>query len=131
MRMLLPKLVNKTSLHKFTLTFNKLNRWLCVFSVLSEERAPSSIIVPEPGVLPSPGERGPSLAFSPDPESSPKILYRGTAAKSKSPPKLYGLGLMGCWTLLVVVLLCLEGRSGFWSVCYCGSVGGGGCRRWG
>ncbi len=44
---------------------------VCVFGVLSEERAPSSVIVPEPGVLPSPRERGPSSAFSPDPESSP------------------------------------------------------------
>ncbi len=33
--------------------------------MLSEERAPSSVIVPEPGVLPSPGERGPSSAFGP------------------------------------------------------------------
>ncbi len=44
---------------------------VCIFGVLSEERAPSSVIVPSPGVLPSPGERGPSSAFSPDPESSP------------------------------------------------------------
>ncbi len=44
---------------------------VCAFGMLSEERAPSSVIVPEPGVLPSPGERGPSSAFSPDPESSP------------------------------------------------------------
>ncbi len=39
--------------------------------MLSEERAPSSVIVPEPGVLPSPGERGPSSAYGPDPEAPP------------------------------------------------------------
>ncbi len=47
---------------------------VCVFGVLSEERAPSSVIVPEPGVLPSPGERGPSSAFGPDPEAPPYPL---------------------------------------------------------
>ncbi len=52
-------------IHEFTLTYNKLNKWLFVFGVLSEERALSSVIVP------SPEERGPSSAFSPDPESSP------------------------------------------------------------
>ncbi len=78
--MLLPKLVNKTSLHEFTLAYNKLNKWLCIFGVLSEERAPSSVIVPEPGVLPWPGERGPSSPFSPDPEAPPNA-YCGTAAK--------------------------------------------------
>ncbi len=36
--------------------------------MLSEERAPSSVVVPEPGVLPSPRERGPSSAFGPDPK---------------------------------------------------------------
>ncbi len=41
---------------------------VCVFGVLSEERAPSSVVVPEPGVLPSPRERGPSSAFGPDPK---------------------------------------------------------------
>ncbi len=55
--------------HEFTLAYNKLNKWLCVFGVLSEERAPSLVIVPEPGVLPWPGERGPSSPFSPDPEA--------------------------------------------------------------
>ncbi len=44
---------------------------VCVFGVLSEKRAQSSVIAPEPGVLPSPGERGLTSAFSPDPESYP------------------------------------------------------------
>ncbi len=61
--MLLPKLVNKTSLHEFTLAYNKLNKWLCVFGVLSEERGPSS-------------------PFSPDPKAPPNA-YCGTAAKSR------------------------------------------------
>ncbi len=38
--------------------------------MLSEERAPSSVIVPEPGVLPLPGERGPSSAVTVDCEKS-------------------------------------------------------------
>ncbi len=42
-----------------------------LFGVLSEERAPSSVVVPEPGVLPSPRERGPSSAFGPDPKAPP------------------------------------------------------------
>ncbi len=58
--------------HEFTLTYNKLNKGLCIFGVLSEERAPSSVIIPEPGVLPPTGERGPSSACSPDPECSPQ-----------------------------------------------------------
>ncbi len=33
-------------------------------------RGEGSVIVPEPGVLPSPGEWGPSSAFSPDSEST-------------------------------------------------------------
>ncbi len=41
-----------------------------IFGVLSGERAPSSVITPEPGVLPLSGERGPRSAFSPDPERS-------------------------------------------------------------
>ncbi len=53
--------------HHFTSSHLHIINWInvCVFGVLSEERAPSSVIVPEPG------ERGPSSAFSPDPESSP------------------------------------------------------------
>ncbi len=47
---------------------------VCVFGVLSEERAPSSVVVPEPGVLPLPGERGPSSAFGPDPKAPPLPL---------------------------------------------------------
>ncbi len=62
------------SFHAFTLTYNKLSKGLCVFGVLSEERAPSSVIIPEPGVLPPTGERGPSSACSPDPECSPRVL---------------------------------------------------------
>jgi len=42
--------------------------------VLSEERAPSSVVVPEPGVLPSPRERGPSSAFGPDPKAPHPLL---------------------------------------------------------
>ncbi len=60
--------------HEFTLTYNKLSKGLCIFGVLSEERAPSSVIIPEPGVLPPTGERGPSSACSPDPECSPRVL---------------------------------------------------------
>ncbi len=63
--------LTKKSIHEFTLTYNKLSKGLCVFGVLSEERAPSSVIIPEPGVLHPTGERGPSSPFSPDPESSP------------------------------------------------------------
>ncbi len=47
---------------------------VCVFGVLSEERAPSSVVVSEPGVLPLPGERGPSSAFGPDPKAPPLPL---------------------------------------------------------
>ncbi len=55
---------------------------LCVFGVLSEEKAPSSVIVP------SPGERGPSSAFSPDPESSPKCLsWDSSQIVAKRPPQ--------------------------------------------
>ncbi len=64
----------KTIFHEFTLTYNKLSKGLCIFGVLSEERAPSSVIIPEPGVLPPTGERGPSSACSPDPECSPRVL---------------------------------------------------------
>ncbi len=69
-----PKCINKTSLHEFILAYNKLSKGLCVFGMLSKERTPSSIIIPELRVLPSTGERGPSSAFSPDPECSPKML---------------------------------------------------------
>ncbi len=54
----------KTIFHEFTLTYNKLSKGLCIFGVLSEERAPSSVIIPEPRVLPLTGERGPSSACS-------------------------------------------------------------------
>ncbi len=49
--------------HHFTsshLHNNELNKRYALFGVLSEERAPSSVIDPEPGVLPSPRKRGPS-----------------------------------------------------------------------
>ncbi len=39
--------------------------------VLSEERAPSSVLFPSPGYSPT-GERGPSSACSPDPECPPE-----------------------------------------------------------
>ncbi len=70
-----------TVFHEFTLAYNKLNKWLCVFGVLSEERAPSSVIVPEPGVLPWPGERGPSSPFSPDPKAPPPYAGEETGWK--------------------------------------------------
>ncbi len=60
--------------HEFTLTYNKLSKGLSIFGVLSEERAPSSVIIPEPEVLPPTGERGPSSACSPNPECSPRVL---------------------------------------------------------
>ncbi len=41
--------------HEFTLAYNKRSKGLCVFGVRSEERAPSSVIIPEPGAPPRPG----------------------------------------------------------------------------
>ncbi len=82
--------------HKFTLTYNKLSKGLCIFGVLSEER-----------VLPPTGERGPSSACSPDPECSTKMLLWRDSSQSGpvNPQNLHSLGLTGCWTLLVVVVL--------------------------
>lgn len=42
--------------------------------MLSRERAPSSVMTSEPGVLPLSVERGPSLVFSPNSERSPRVL---------------------------------------------------------
>ncbi len=42
-------------IHEFTLTYNKLSKGLCVFGALSEERSPSSEIIPSPGYSPRPG----------------------------------------------------------------------------
>ncbi len=94
----------------------------CVFGVLSGERAPSSVITPEPGVLPLSGERGPSFAFSLDPEPSPKKMQLAQDSSKSgaliTPQNLQSLRLVGCWTSLGVESLrwYLERECGF-----CGS----------
>ncbi len=59
-------------IHEFTLTYNKPSKGYAYLACW--ERAPSSVITPEPRVLPLSGERGLNSAFSPDPERSPRVL---------------------------------------------------------
>ncbi len=71
--------------HNFTsshLLNNELNKRYAYLACCPRRRAPSSVIVPEPGVLPSPGERGPSSAFGPDPKAPQKMLIVGQQPNS-------------------------------------------------
>ncbi len=57
---------------------------------------------------------GSELGIGPDPKAPQRMLIVGQQPnRLRDPQKMHGVGLMGCWTMLVKMLRHLRGRSGF------------------